>query len=98
MSVYSLSKAALHSLTVTAAKELAPKVRVNTLILGPFDTDMFTEATGGTEEGRQKFISTTLLKRVGNPDEAAALTLFLCSDLAKYITGGAYNISGGSAI
>jgi len=98
MSVYSLSKAALHNITVTAAKELAPKVRVNTLNLGPFETDMFVEATGGTEEGRQSFVSNTLVKRIGDPDDAAALTLFLCSDQAKFITGVSYKITGGLGI
>jgi len=97
-SAYNISKGALYTLTATAAKELAPKIRVNHVQLGPFETDMLTEATGGTEEGKKSFENLTLVKRVGDPSEAAALILFLCSDSAKFITGATYKINGGAGI
>jgi len=104
-SAYNMSKGTLFTLTATAAKELAPKIRVNHVQFGPFETDMLTEATRGTafeegktsvESGRKDLIDMTLVKRVGDPSEAAALISFLCSDKATFVTGANYKMSGGS--
>jgi len=97
-SAYNVSKIALVALTGTAAKELAPNIRVNNVSLGTFETDMLNEATGGNEEEKSKLVNMSLLKRVGRPDEAAALVLYICSDQAKYITGETYKINGGAGI
>jgi len=98
LSAYNISKGALYTLTATAAKELAPKIRVNHVQLGPFETDMLAVASGRTAEGKKFFENLTLVKRVGDPSEAAALILFLCSDSAKFITGATYKINGGAGI
>jgi NAD(P)-dependent dehydrogenase (short-subunit alcohol dehydrogenase family) len=97
--VYAASKAALNSLTRTAAYELAPrKIRVNSVNPGPTNTAIFGKL-GMPDEALQEFASAMQnripLKRFGEPVEAANLVAFLASDEASFITGAEYNIDGG---
>ena len=97
--VYAASKAALNSLTRTAAYELAPrKIRVNSVNPGPTNTAIFGKL-GMPDEAVQEFASAMQnripLKRFGEPVEAANLVAFLASDEAGFITGAEYNIDGG---
>lgn len=97
--VYAASKAALNSLTRTAAYELAPrKIRVNSVNPGPTNTAIFGKL-GMPDEAVQEFASAMQnripLKRFGEPVEAANLVAFLASDEASFITGAEYNIDGG---
>lgn len=100
--VYAASKAALNSLTRTAASELAPrKIRVNSVNPGPINTAIFSKL-GMPDEEINKFASAMQdripLKRFGEPEEVANLVAFLASDEASLITGGEYNIDGGTNI
>lgn len=100
--VYAASKAALNSLTRTAAIELAPrKIRVNAVNPGPIDTPIFGK-TGMTQEQLQGFaasISAAIpLQRFGKAEEVAALVTFLASDAATFITGSEINIDGGVVV
>ena len=97
--VYAASKAALNSLTRTAAYELAPRnIRVNSVNPGPTNTAIFGKL-GMPDEAVQEFASAMQnripLKRFGEPVEAANLVAFLASDEASFITGAEYNIDGG---
>jgi NAD(P)-dependent dehydrogenase (short-subunit alcohol dehydrogenase family) len=98
--VYAASKAALNSLTRTAAYELAPrKIRVNAVNPGPTNTAIFGKL-GMPDEAVQEFASAMQnripLKRFGEPEDVAALVAFLASDEASFITGAEYNIDGGT--
>ena len=98
--VYAASKAALNSLTRTAAYELAPrKIRVNAVNPGPTNTAIFGKL-GMPDEAIQEFASAMQnripLKRFGEPEDVATLIAFLASDEAGFITGAEYNIDGGT--
>ena len=98
--VYAASKAALNSLTRTAAYELAPrKIRVNAVNPGPTNTAIFGKL-GMPDEAVQEFASAMQnripMKRFGEPEDVASLVAFLASDEATFITGAEYNIDGGT--
>lgn len=98
--VYAASKAALNSLTRTAAYELAPRhIRVNSVNPGPVNTAIFGKL-GMPEEAIKEFAtamqSRIPLKRFGEPGDIANLVAFLASDDASFITGAEYNIDGGT--
>ena len=92
---YSASKAAVVSLTQTAAVELADKgIRVNCVCPGSIDTPMLRQqANADIEIG---FIEKAAAAgRIGQPEEVAALIHFLAADDCRYITGQAIMIDGG---
>lgn len=98
--VYAASKAALNSLTRTAAYELAPRhIRVNSVNPGPVNTAIFSKL-GIPDEAMKEFAAAMQnripLKRFGEPDDIANLVAFLASDDANFITGAEYNIDGGT--
>ncbi|KPJ92084.1 MAG: short-chain dehydrogenase [Gammaproteobacteria bacterium SG8_15] len=98
--VYAASKAALNSLTRTAAYELAPRhIRVNAVNPGPVNTAIFGKL--GLPDDAIKEFATAMqnripLKRFGEPDDIANLVAFLASDKSSFITGAEYNIDGGT--
>lgn len=87
---YSAAKAALIGATKALAQEVAPRgVTVNAVAPGFIATDM----TSDLDEGELKKMIPA--GRFGRPEEVAALTAFLASDDAAYITGQAISINGG---
>ena len=92
---YSASKAAVVSLTQTAAVELADKgIRVNCVCPGSIDTPMLRQqANADIEIGFIEKAAAT--GRIGQPEEVAALVHFLAADDCRYITGQAIMIDGG---
>ena len=100
--VYAASKAAMNSYTRTASTELAPrKIRINSVNPGPVSTPIF-EKTGMPEEQLMGMVEAMQnripLKQLGQPNDIANLVCFLASDDAAYMTGGEYNIDGGTNI
>lgn len=93
--VYSVAKAGLVTLTKSLAHELAPDVRVNAVapgpVLWPEDNPQFDEVY------RQRVISQTLLKRIGNPEDIARAVRFLIQD-APFITGQVIAVDGGRSL
>jgi len=90
---YSASKAGLIGLTKTTAKELAGKnVRANAVAPGFIATEM-TEAM--PPQAKDIALSLIPLKRMGQPEDVAAVVAFLASDAAAYITGQVISVDGG---
>ncbi len=91
---YAASKAGIIGLTKSVAKELAGRnVCCNAIAPGFVETDM-------TEEflNRPEITDTIPLKRMGKPEEVAALAAFLADDSSDYITGEVIRIDGGLAM
>jgi 3-oxoacyl-[acyl-carrier protein] reductase len=95
-SVYSATKAAVHAITQSLAKELGGrKVRVNTISPGMIETEG-VHAAGFAESDFRKMIETqTPLGRIGQPGEIASVAAFLASDDSGWITGENFHVSGG---
>jgi len=93
--VYSVAKAGLVTLTKSLAQELSPEVRVNAVAPGPV---LWPENNSQFDEVyRQRVISQTLLKRIGDPTDIAKAVKFLASD-APFITGHVLAVDGGRSI
>lgn len=88
--IYSMAKAGLIMLTKSLARELGPKVRVNAIapgvILWP-EKDL-------DDMAKQRIVSSTPLKRSGNPEDIARTVLFMIRD-AEFITGQVMAVDGG---
>ncbi len=92
---YSASKAAVVSLTQTAAVELAEQgIRVNCVCPGSIDTPMLRQQENAEAEIALIEIAAAA-GRVGMPEEVAALVHFLAADDCRYITGQAIAVDGG---
>ena len=92
---YSASKAAVHMLTRHLAKRLASEhITVNAIAPGPFESKM-TAFMMDSPESREAVESMVPLGRIGRPDDAAGLTLFLVSRAGSYLTGSVIPLDGG---
>jgi pteridine reductase len=93
--VYSVAKAGLVTLTKSLAQELSPEVRVNAVAPGPVqwpeNNPQFDEVY------RQRVISQTLLKKIGEPQDIAKAVKFLVAD-APFITGHVLAVDGGRSL
>ena len=93
--VYSMTKAAILSMTEGFAKELAPhKIRVNAVLPGLTDTK-FAGALTQNPDILKPLLRMIPLGRMAQPDEIAPMILFLCSPAASYITGASFAVDGG---
>jgi 3-oxoacyl-[acyl-carrier protein] reductase len=93
---YAATKGAVISITKSLAVELAPKITVNCVAPGWVDTEMAAKPYAG--EGRAAIERTIPLRRVASADDIAGPILFLCSSLARHITGEILNVNGGSVL
>jgi NAD(P)-dependent dehydrogenase (short-subunit alcohol dehydrogenase family) len=91
---YSASKAGVHQLTRHLAKFLAPKLTVNAIAPGPFESKMM-HAT--LEAFGNEIAAAAPLKRIGRPSDMAGAAIFLASPAASYITGVVLPVDGGIA-
>lgn len=93
--VYSVAKSGLVTLTKSLAHELAPAIRVNAVAPGPV---LWPEQNPQFDEVyRQRVISQTLLKRIGEADDVAKAVRFLIQD-APYMTGQIISVDGGRSL
>jgi len=89
---YSAAKAGLNALTEGLALAFGPTVRVNTLMPGPFLTDISKAwDIPATTKGAQHFA----LQRLGNPPEIIGAALYLASDASSYTSGSIIRVDGG---
>ena len=105
---YSSMKAALSNLTISLAQTLAPEnILVNSVSPGPVWTNSWETETKNTaeksgsdfqktkEEIRSQTAQTTILKRMGVPEDVMGVVLFLASDCAGWITAANFTVDGG---
>ncbi|MGE3270188.1 MAG: SDR family oxidoreductase, partial [Chloroflexota bacterium] len=94
LATYAASKAALHGMMRSFARELGPDgITVNTVAPGFI---AHTEMTGRVpEDDFGRLAATTLVKRVGTADDIAAVVKFLGSPEASYMTAQALQVDGG---
>ncbi|GAA3580004.1 SDR family oxidoreductase [Nonomuraea rosea] len=91
---YGTAKAALTHYTRLAARDLAPKVRVNAVAVGAVATSALDLVM--TDEGlRTQMEEATPLHRVGEPEDVAAAVLYLSSPASRYVTGAVLEVDGG---
>lgn len=90
---YAASKAGVIGLSKSIAKEVASRnITVNVVAPGFIETRM----TGAlTDDQKAAFLTRIPMGRSGQPDDVAAVVLFLCSSLADYVTGQVINCDGG---
>ena len=94
---YGASKGAVISFTKSLAVELAPRdVTVNSVAPGWVDTEMVSGALDATARARAN--AGIPLGRIATPGDIAGPIVFLCSDLARHITGEILNVNGGSVL
>jgi 3-oxoacyl-[acyl-carrier protein] reductase len=93
---YAASKGGIDGLTRAMAKELAPRnVRVNAVAPGMIETDMSQVVRGIAGEQIKSAIA---MRRIGKPEEVAAVVAFLAGDGAAYITGQVLRVDGGLSL
>jgi 3-oxoacyl-[acyl-carrier protein] reductase len=94
---YAAAKGAVIALVKSLALELAPRqVRVNAVAPGWVDTEMIASAVeGGSRSAIEQGIP---LGRIASAEDVAGPILFLCSGLARHITGEVLNVNGGSVL
>jgi 3-oxoacyl-[acyl-carrier protein] reductase len=94
---YAATKGAVISLAKSLAVELAPRgVTVNCVAPGWVDTEMVAGAMA--DGGRARAEASIPLGRVATADDVAGPILFLCSRLARHVTGEVLNVNGGSVL
>ena len=96
---YAATKGAVIALTKSLAVELAPRITVNCVAPGWVETEMSQRPyarDGG--EGRRAIERTIPLGRVATAEDIAGPIAFLCSDLARHVTGEILNVNGGSVL
>jgi 2-hydroxycyclohexanecarboxyl-CoA dehydrogenase len=100
---YSAAKGGVIAFTKTIAREGARYgVLCNAIAPGPIDTPLLRRAPAEMGDLGQRvvdvMVGSTVLRRLGSPDEVAAVVAFLCSDDSSYVTGQALGVSGGLAM
>ncbi|MBP9927238.1 MAG: glucose 1-dehydrogenase [Cyclobacteriaceae bacterium] len=98
LGIYSMSKAALISLTKVMAKEWGgDNIRANVICPGLIKTK-FSEALWSNDKIMNTMMKMLPIKRVGTPEEIAALALYLAADESAYCTGSVFTADGGFTI
>lgn len=94
---YAASKGALNTMTITLARALAPKIRVNAICPGFIDTPWFAKTVGEQfrESLRERVIANSPLKAASTAEDVADPALFLLSGHSRHITGETLMIDAG---
>ncbi|MFZ5728036.1 MAG: SDR family NAD(P)-dependent oxidoreductase [Pseudomonadota bacterium] len=95
---YAASKGALTTMTLSLARALAPKIRVNAVCPGFIDTPWFTKGLpeDRAERMRQGAAASTPLKAASTAEDVAGATVFLASPAARHITGETLLVDAGT--
>ncbi|MCW5893044.1 MAG: SDR family oxidoreductase [bacterium] len=92
---YSSSKAAVHHLSRVLAARLAPKITVNAVAPGPFESKMMAVTL---DRFRDAIVASCPLGRIGEPDDMAGVAIYLASKAGAYVTGTVIPVDGGITI
>lgn len=92
---YGAAKAGLNNLTISFSRALAPTVRVNSIMPGPFLTDI--SKAWDMETFNKRAAETIPMARGGEPEEVVGAALYFASDASSYTTGSVLKIDGGTA-
>jgi len=89
---YSASKAAILHMTRVLARKLAPKITVNAVAPGPFQSKMMAATL---ETFGEQIAAQCPMKRIGEPDDMAGVAIYLASKAGAYMTGNILPVDGG---
>ncbi len=95
---YAAAKAAVASLSATAALEYGPDIRVNAVAPGMIHTGLTDILLTGFDWTVPHMVEKTPLGRIGTPEDIGDVVVFLCSDDARFITGQNLVIDGGMTL
>jgi len=90
---YAGAKAALNALTLGFSAAFSPSVRVNSIVVGPFATDVAEHWADPPDHDQPGYTKAGL--RVGQPDEIVGLALYLASDASSFTNGAMIRLDGG---
>ena len=93
---YNASKGGINQLTRVMALSLVDRgIRVNAVAPGTIATELAQKAVLGSAEAKERIMSRTPMRRLGDPAEIASVCAFLASDAASYVTGEIVVVDGG---
>ena len=95
---YSAAKAGVAAITASAALEYGPTIRVNAVSPGLIQTALTDPLLQFFPNERARYERTTPIGRLGEPEDIADVVVFLCSDLARFITGQNLVVDGGMTL
>jgi NAD(P)-dependent dehydrogenase (short-subunit alcohol dehydrogenase family) len=95
---YAAAKAGVAALCSTVALEYGPTVRANAVSPGMIATSMTAPLLDGFPDIRERMIEKTPAGRIGTPEDIADVVVFLCSDLARFVTGQNIVVDGGMTL
>jgi NAD(P)-dependent dehydrogenase (short-subunit alcohol dehydrogenase family) len=95
---YSAAKAGVAAITASAALEYGPRIRVNAVSPGMILTPLTEPLLQLLPHERERYERTTPVGRIGQPEDIADVVVFLCSDMARFITGQNIVVDGGMTL
>jgi NAD(P)-dependent dehydrogenase (short-subunit alcohol dehydrogenase family) len=95
---YAAAKAGVAAITASAALEYAPSIRVNSVSPGMIATALTEPLLQFFPDENERYERTTPVGRIGEPEDIADVVVFLCSDMARFITGQNLVVDGGMTL